>query len=345
MNVADFSFTLPEHLIAQYPPANRGDSRLLKVMTNRELEDAEFNSIVDEFRTGDLLVLNNTKVIPARLFGKKDTGGKLEILLERVTGEHSFLAQIRASKAPKIGQSISADEDDITKMTIVGRQGMFFEVEIQQEGSLFDWFERVGHMPLPPYIERLDDQDDADRYQTVFAEHKGAVAAPTAGLHYSDELLDEIKAKGVAVETITLHVGAGTYQPVKVDSVDDHEMHSEYIEVSQGVCDAVNATKARGGRVIAVGTTVVRSLESAAQAAVGDLIKPFYGDTKIFIFPGFKFKIVDLLQTNFHLSESTLLMLVSAFVGQDRIMQSYQHAIQNEYRFFSYGDAMLLERN
>ena len=345
MNVADFSFTLPEHLIAQYPPANRGDSRLLKVMTNREFEDAEFNSIVDEFRTGDLLVLNNTKVIPARLFGKKDTGGKLEVLLERVTGEHSFLAQIRASKAPKIGQSISADEDDITKMTIVGRQGMFFEVEIQQEGSLFDWFERVGHMPLPPYIERSDDQDDADRYQTVFAEHKGAVAAPTAGLHYSDELLDEIKAKGVAVETITLHVGAGTYQPVKVDSVDDHEMHSEYIEVSQGVCDAVNATKARGGRVIAVGTTVVRSLESAAQAAVGDLIKPFYGDTKIFIFPGFKFKIVDLLQTNFHLSESTLLMLVSAFVGQDRIMQSYQHAIQNEYRFFSYGDAMLLERN
>lgn len=344
MNVSDFSFELPEHLIAQFPPANRGDSRLLKVMAHRAIEDADFNSIVDELREGDLLVLNNTKVIPARLYGKKDTGGKLEILLERVTGEHFFLAQIRCSKAPKVGQSIIADEDLATTMKVVGRQGMFFEVEIQQKGSLFDWFERVGHMPLPPYIERSDDQNDAERYQTVFAEQKGAVAAPTAGLHYSDSLLDKIKSKGVRVETITLHVGAGTYQPVKVDSVDDHEMHSEYIEVSQTVCDAINETKANGGRVIAVGTTVVRSLESAAQATKGELIEPFYGDTRIFIYPGFKFKVVDLLQTNFHLSESTLLMLVSAFSGKDNIMQAYQHAIKQEYRFFSYGDAMLLER-
>jgi S-adenosylmethionine:tRNA ribosyltransferase-isomerase len=344
MNVSDFSFELPEHLIAQFPPANRGDSRLLKVMAHRAIEDADFNSIVDELREGDLLVLNNTKVIPARLYGKKDTGGKLEILLERVTGEHSFLAQIRCSKAPKVGQKIIADEDVVTAMNVVGRQGMFFEVEIRQKGSLFDWFERVGHMPLPPYIERSDDQNDAERYQTVFAEQKGAVAAPTAGLHYSDELLDKIRDKGVRVETITLHVGAGTYQPVKVDSVDDHEMHSEYIEVSQTVCDAINDTKATGGRVIAVGTTVVRSLESAAQAAKAELIEPFYGDTKIFIYPGFKFKVVDLLQTNFHLSESTLLMLVSAFSGKENIMQAYQHAISHEYRFFSYGDAMLLER-
>lgn len=344
MNVSDFSFELPEQLIAQFPPEIRGDSRLLKVMAKRNFEDSEFNSIVEEFRSGDLLVLNNTKVIPARLYGKKDTGGKLEILLERVTGEHSFLAQIRASKAPRIGQSINSDEDELTAMSIVGRQGMFFEVEIQQQGSLFDWFERVGHMPLPPYIERSDDQNDAERYQTVFAEEKGAVAAPTAGLHYSDELLDAIKAKGVRVETITLHVGAGTYQPVKVDSVDDHEMHSEYIEVPQSVCDAIIQTKQQGGRVIAVGTTVVRSLESAAQAAQEDLITPFYGDTKIFIYPGFKFKVVDLLQTNFHLSESTLLMLVSAFAGKERIRQAYQHAIEQEYRFFSYGDAMLLER-
>ena len=344
MNVSDFSFELPEHLIAQFPPTNRGDSRLLKVMANCALEDADFNSIVDELHAGDLLVLNNTKVIPARLYGKKDTGGKLEILLERVTGEHSFLAQIRCSKAPKVGQKIIADEDVVTAMNVVGRQGMFFEVEIQQKGSLFDWFERVGHMPLPPYIERSDDPNDAERYQTVFAEQKGAVAAPTAGLHYSDELLDKIRDKGVRVETITLHVGAGTYQPVKVDSVDDHEMHSEYIEVSQTVCDAINDTKANGGRVIAVGTTVVRSLESAARAAKAELIKPFYGDTKIFIYPGFKFKVVDLLQTNFHLSESTLLMLVSAFSGKENIMQAYQHAIAQEYRFFSYGDAMLLER-
>lgn len=345
MNVSDFSFELPEHLIAQFPPVTRGDSRLLKVMAGRQLEDSDFNSIVDEFRSGDLLVLNNTKVIPARLFGKKDTGGKLEILLERVTGEHSFLAQIRCSKAPKVGQSISADEDEPTSMKVVGRKGMFFEVEIAQIGSLFDWFERVGHMPLPPYIERCDDQDDAERYQTVFAEHKGAVAAPTAGLHYSDALLDKIKAKGVRVENITLHVGAGTYQPVKVHSVDDHEMHSEYIEVPELVCEAIVSTKAQGGRIIAVGTTVVRSLESAAQASDKELIKPFFGDTKIFIYPGYEFKVVDLLQTNFHLSESTLLMLVSAFAGKNKIKQAYQHAIEKEYRFFSYGDAMLLERD
>lgn len=344
MNVSDFSFDLPEHLIAQFPPVHRGDSRLLKVMAGQPFSDTHFNAIVNEFRAGDLLVLNNTKVIPARLYGKKDTGGKLEILLERVTGEHSFLAQIRASKAPRIGQSISADEDSVTPMRVVGRQGMFFEVEIHQQGRLFDWFEQVGHMPLPPYIDRSDDPNDADRYQTVFAEHKGAVAAPTAGLHYSDALLDQIKAKGVKVETITLHVGAGTYQPVKVDSVNDHQMHSEYVEVPQAVCDAITSTNQQGGRVIAVGTTVVRSLESAAQAADDALIAPFYGDTDIFIYPGFKFKVVDLLQTNFHLSESTLLMLVSAFAGQERIMQAYQHAIKQEYRFFSYGDAMLLER-
>lgn len=344
MNVSDFSFELPEHLIAQFPPATRGDSRLLKVMTDRPFEDSDFNSIVDEFRSEDLLILNNTKVIPARLFGKKDTGGKLEILLERVTGEHSFLAQIRCSKAPKVGQSISADEDESTSMKVIGRKGVFFEVEIAQTGSVFDWFERVGHMPLPPYIERSDDQNDAQRYQTVFAEQKGAVAAPTAGLHYSAALLEKIKAKGVRVETITLHVGAGTYQPVKVDSVDDHQMHSEYIEVSELVCQAIHSTKTRGGRVIAVGTTVVRSLESAAQAAEDSLIEPFFGDTEIFIYPGYEFKIVDLLQTNFHLSESTLMMLVSAFAGKDRIKQAYQHAIEREYRFFSYGDAMLLER-
>ena len=344
MNVADFSFDLPERLIAQFPPANRGDSRLLKVMAGSAFEDSDFNSIIDEFRSGDLLVLNNTKVIPARLYGKKDTGGKLEILLERVTGEHTFLAQIKASKAPRIGQSISANEDSATPMKVVGREGLFFQVEIQQQGSLFDWFEQVGHMPLPPYIERSDNQDDAERYQTVFAEHKGAVAAPTAGLHYSDALLDSIKAKGVKVATITLHVGAGTYQPVKVDSVDDHQMHSEYIEVPQSVCDSITTTKQQGGRIIAVGTTVVRSLESAAQASQNDIIKPFYGDTNIFIYPGFKFKVVDLLQTNFHLSESTLLMLVSAFAGQQKIKQAYQHAIQQDYRFFSYGDAMLLER-
>jgi len=345
MNVSDFSFDLPSELIAQFPPDKRSDSRLLKVMQGHELEDTTFAAIIDEFKAGDLLVLNNTKVVPARVFAKKDTGGKLEILLERVTGEHTFLAQMRASKSPKIGQYIVADEDQDIRLKVIGRQDMFFEVEINQTGSLFDWFEKVGHMPLPPYIERADEKNDVNRYQTVFAQEQGAVAAPTAGLHYDDELLEKIKAKGVRIETITLHVGAGTYQPVRVEKINDHQMHSEYIEVPQSVCDAIKQTKQNNGRVIAVGTTVVRSLESAAlESSDVEIIEPFSGETAIFIYPGFKFKIVDLLQTNFHLSESTLLMLVSAFSGTQRIKAAYQHAIKNEYRFFSYGDAMLLDR-
>lgn len=345
MNVSDFSYDLPERLIAQFPTDQRVDSRLLKVMRDRELEESRFASIVNEFREGDLLVLNNTKVIPARVFGKKDTGGKLEILLERVLDETTVLAQIRCSKAPKIGQNLVIDEDLDAKVVVTAREGQFFELSITQGKSLFDWFERVGHMPLPPYIERSDNPDDGQRYQTVFAKQQGAVAAPTAGLHYDDALLEKIRSKGVHIETVTLHVGAGTYQPVRVDNVDEHEMHSEYIEVSQQVCDAVRDTKANGGRVIAVGTTVVRSLETAAKESKGDIIQPFNGDTKIFIYPGFEFKVVDLLQTNFHLSESTLLMLVSAFAGYERIMSAYRYAIENEFRFFSYGDAMLLERD
>ncbi len=345
MNVSDFSYDLPERLIAQFPTDQRVDSRLLKVMRDRALEESRFASIVNEFREGDLLVLNNTKVIPARVFGKKDTGGKLEILLERVLDETTVLAQIRCSKAPKIGQNLVIDEDLDAKVVVTAREGQFFELSITQGKSLFDWFERVGHMPLPPYIERSDNSDDGQRYQTVFAKQQGAVAAPTAGLHYDDALLEKIRSKGVHIETVTLHVGAGTYQPVRVDNVDEHEMHSEYIEVSQQVCDAVRDTKANGGRVIAVGTTVVRSLETAAKESKGDIIQPFNGDTKIFIYPGFEFKVVDLLQTNFHLSESTLLMLVSAFAGYERIMSAYRYAIENEFRFFSYGDAMLLERD
>jgi S-adenosylmethionine:tRNA ribosyltransferase-isomerase len=350
MNVSDFSYQLPDELIAQFPPEKRSDSRLLKVMQKRALEEGVFASIVDELRAGDLLVLNDTKVIPARVFAKKDSGGKVEILLERVTGEHSFLAQMRASRSPKVGQQIIADEDTTVQIVISGRQGQFFELEIDQQGSLFDWFERVGHMPLPPYIDRADNSADSDRYQTVFADQQGAVAAPTAGLHYDDELLECIRLAGVHIETITLHVGAGTYQPVRVDNVDDHQMHSETIEVSQTVCDAINQTKLNGGRVIAVGTTVVRSLETAAKECADRLldnqvIQPFSGDTEIFIYPGFEFKVVDMLQTNFHLSESTLLMLVSAFAGYDRIMSAYQYAIDQQFRFFSYGDAMLLERS
>ena len=346
MNVADFTYDLPDELIAQYPPEKRGASRLLKVHQNQPLQDAQFADLLDELHAGDVMVLNNTKVVPARMFGQKESGGRIEVLLERVTGENTLLAQIRASRAPKPGQQLLIDGDDQVRLTVLGRQDTFFELQVNGlQTSLFDWLEQVGHMPLPPYIERADEHADQDRYQTVFAEQKGAVAAPTAGLHYDDALLAAIRDKGVDIVTITLHVGAGTYQPVRVDSVEEHVMHSEYIEVSDAACKAVIAAKQRGGRVLAVGTTVVRSLETAARAAGDDaLIAPFTGDTDIFIYPGFKFKVVDMLQTNFHLPESTLLMLVSAFAGTETIRSAYQHAIAQKYRFFSYGDAMLLER-
>lgn len=346
MNVSDFSFELPEELIAQFPPANRTDSRLLKVLGKEQLVDALFPSIIDELNAGDLIVLNNTKVLPARMFGKKDTGGRIEVLLERVTGEREFIAQIRASKSPKIGQTLEIDGDASSRLVVTGRQGMFFVVTADIDGGagLFDWLQRVGHMPLPPYIERSDNTDDQDRYQTVFAERLGAVAAPTAGLHYDEGLIDALKAKGIQFATVTLHVGAGTYQPVKVDTVEEHQMHSEYIEVGSEVCELIKRTKSNGGRVMAVGTTVIRSLESAAQKSTAELIEPYSGETDIFIYPGYEFKVVDLLQTNFHLPESTLLMLVSAFSGYERIKNAYAHAISQKYRFFSYGDAMLLSR-
>jgi len=325
MNVSDFHYDLPDHLIAQYPPKKRTASRLLGVLNQPSFIDGSISDIVGYLQPGDVLILNNTKVIPARLYGQKETGGRIEVLLERIINNHQFIAQIKASKAPKVGQSLQIDGDKGVCLTVVGRQDSFFIVESNQAGSLFEWFEKVGHMPLPPYIDRGDEQADIDRYQTVFAEQQGAVAAPTAGLHYDDELLERIRQKGVRIETITLHVGAGTYQPVRVDSIEEHVMHSEYVDVSQTVCDAI--------------------IDAAARAAEDELIEPFIGDTDIFIFPGFKFQVVDLLQTNFHLPESTLLMLVSAFAGYEKIMQAYQHAIKEQYRFFSYGDAMLLEKS
>ncbi len=346
MKVSDFHFDLPDELIAQYPPAHRTDSRLLKVPPQGNFVDAQFPSIVDELEAGDLLVLNNTKVLPARLFGRKESGGKIEILLERITSEREFIAQIRASRAPKVGQLLLVDGDETARLEVIGRQGMFFVVSanIIANDSLFSWLESVGHMPLPPYIDRADQIDDQTRYQTVFAEQPGAVAAPTAGLHYDDALLERLSDKGVKTATVTLHVGAGTYQPVRVDTIAEHQMHSEYIEVDQAVCDAILTTRSDGKRVLAVGTTVVRSLESAAAKATKQLIEPYSGETDIFIYPGYDFRVVDLLQTNFHLPESTLLMLVSAFSGYQRVMQAYKHAIEQRYRFFSYGDAMLLEK-
>ncbi|MBX2847133.1 MAG: tRNA preQ1(34) S-adenosylmethionine ribosyltransferase-isomerase QueA [Acidiferrobacterales bacterium] len=344
MKVADFDYHLPAELIAQFPLEKRTDSRLLHVQNDGKLIDRRVDDVLDQFNAGDLLVLNNTKVIPARLFGQKDSGGRIEILLERIVSETQFLAQIRASRSPKNGQTLLIDGDESVSLTMLERQHAFFLIELNQKVDIFDWLQRVGHIPLPPYIERADQVEDVDRYQTVFAQKQGAVAAPTAGLHYDEKLLKQLQDRGVKVEMLTLHVGAGTYQPVRCEQIDQHVMHSEWLEVSQSVCDAIIDTKLSGKRVIAVGTTVVRSLETAAQAAKEHLIEPYRGETDIFIFPGFKYKVVDLLQTNFHLPQSTLMMLVSAFAGYDSIMQAYRYAVDQKYRFFSYGDSMLLEK-
>jgi len=350
MRVADFSFNLPEHLIARYPKAERTASRLMSLEGNSgELQDLNFTDIVDKLFPGDLLVFNNTRVIPARMFGQKSSGGKIEVLVERVLDDKRFLAHIRASKSPKVGAELLLENS--VNATMLGRQGALFELEIQGDKNILQVLEDIGHMPLPPYIDRPDEDSDKERYQTVYNEKPGAVAAPTAGLHFDDDLMAKIKAKGVNFAFVTLHVGAGTFQPVKVDEIKDHIMHAEYVEVPKDVVEQIKQTKANGGRIIAVGTTSVRSLESAAKAStkkgkpfsVEDL-QEFYADTDIFITPGYQFKLIDGLLTNFHLSESTLLMLVSAFAGYDNIMRAYQHAIEQEYRFFSYGDAMFLTK-
>lgn len=345
MRVADFSFELPEELIARYPKANRSASRLMTLNGNSgERKDESFTDLINHLEAGDLLVFNNTRVIPARMFGQKDSGGKLEVLVERLLDEHRVLAHIRCSKSPKPGSEILLEGK--VKATMVARHDALFELEFHGEQSVLSILDDVGHMPLPPYIDRPDEDSDRERYQTVYNEKPGAVAAPTAGLHFDDALMAQLKAKGVDFAFVTLHVGAGTFQPVKVDEVADHVMHAEYVEVPASVVTQIEQTKANGKRVFAVGTTSVRSLESAAKVAKeeGRPFSEFYGDTDIFITPGYEFQIVDALITNFHLSESTLLMLVSAFSGYENIMAAYQHAVEQEYRFFSYGDAMLLTK-
>lgn len=345
MRVADFSFELPEELIARYPKANRSASRLMTLNGNSgERKDESFTDLINHLEAGDLLVFNNTRVIPARMFGQKNSGGKLEVLVERLLDEHRVLAHIRCSKSPKPGSEILLEGK--VKATMVARHDALFELEFHGEQSVLSILDDVGHMPLPPYIDRPDEDSDRERYQTVYNEKPGAVAAPTAGLHFDDALMAQLKAKGVDFAFVTLHVGAGTFQPVKVDEVADHIMHAEYVEVPASVVTQIEQTKANGKRVIAVGTTSVRSLESAAKVAKeeGRPFSEFYGDTDIFITPGYEFQIVDALITNFHLSESTLLMLVSAFSGYENIMAAYQHAVEQEYRFFSYGDAMLLTK-
>ncbi|REL31862.1 tRNA preQ1(34) S-adenosylmethionine ribosyltransferase-isomerase QueA [Thalassotalea euphylliae] len=345
MRVSDFAFDLPEELIARYPKQDRTASRLMTVEgSSGDITDGTFVDVLAQLNDGDLLIFNNTRVIPARMFGKKASGGKLEVLVERVLDEHRVLAHIRCSKSPKPGTEIILEES--VSATMVARHDALFELAFEGEEKVLDILERIGHMPLPPYIDRPDEDSDRERYQTVYNEKPGAVAAPTAGLHFDDDLLAKIQAKGVDLAFVTLHVGAGTFQPVKVEEIADHVMHAEYVEVSEDVVAKIEQTKANGGRVVAVGTTSMRSLESAAKAAdeQGKLIAPFYQDTDIFITPGFNFKVVDALITNFHLSESTLLMLVSAFTGYDNMMRAYQHAVEEKYRFFSYGDAMFLTR-
>ena len=345
MRVADFSFDLPEHLIARYPKADRTSSRLMTLNGDSgQIVHQQFTDIIDQLSEGDLLVFNNTRVIPARMFGQKASGGKLEVLVERMLDEHRLLAHIRASKSPKPGTEIILEGK--VKATMVARHDALFELEVHSDKPVLDVLEDIGHMPLPPYIDRPDEDSDRERYQTVYNEKPGAVAAPTAGLHFDDEILAKIKAKGVNLAFITLHVGAGTFQPVRVEEISEHVMHAEYAELSPEVAEQIAQTKAAGNRVVAVGTTSMRTLESAAKAAAeqGQLIAPFYQDTDIFITPGYDFKVVDALVTNFHLSESTLLMLVSAFAGYDNIMTAYQQAVENEYRFFSYGDAMFLTK-
>lgn len=347
MQVSDFNFELPDALIARYPQPNRTASRLLHLNGNSgELVHRQFNDLLSLVEPGDLMVFNNTRVIPARVFGRKASGGKIEILVERILDEHKILAHVRSSKSPKPGAELFLGEDDQFTAQMVARHDALFEIHVAEHINVLDMLNQIGHMPLPPYIDRPDEDSDKERYQTVYNQKPGAVAAPTAGLHFDEALLAALKEKGVQTAFVTLHVGAGTFQPVRVEKLEDHVMHAEYAEVSQQVVDAVNQTKAAGKRVIAVGTTSVRSLESAAQAAKANNteLAPFFADTKIFIYPGYEWQLVDALVTNFHLPESTLIMLVSSFAGYQNTMAAYEVAVQNEYRFFSYGDAMFINR-
>lgn len=343
MRVADFSFQLPETLIAHYPQAERSGCRLLSLDgPTGALAHGTFTDLLDKLNLGDLLVFNNTRVIPARLFGRKASGGKIEVLVERMLDDKRILAHIRASKAPKPGAELLLGDDENVHAIMVARHDALFEVEFNDARSVLDILNSIGHMPLPPYIDRPDEESDRELYQTVYSEKPGAVAAPTAGLHFDEPLLEKLRLKGVEMAFVTLHVGAGTFQPVRVDSIEEHIMHAEYAEVPQPVVDAVLACKARGNKVVAVGTTSVRSLESAAQAAIDNIIAPFFGDTRIFIYPGYQYRVIDALVTNFHLPESTLIMLVSAFAGYQNTMRAYHEAVKAEYRFFSYGDAMYI---
>ena len=341
MKKSDFYYDLPDELIAQQPLFERSASRLLCLDKETDaIEDRQFSDLLALLHKDDLLVLNNTKVIPARLFGHKQSGGKVEILIERVLNDREVLAHMRSSKSPKAGALIELDAG--FQCLVLGRVDDLFHLKFQGDEALEDILQCIGHMPLPPYIERADDKNDQTRYQTVFAKQSGAVAAPTAGLHFDTAMIAKIQVKGVAIAFVTLHVASGTFRPVKVENLQEHVMHKEYFEVPEQTVEAVAQAKKRGGRVIAIGTTAMRSLESASR---NGRLESERGDTDLFITPGYQFKTVDAMLTNFHLPESTLLMLVSAFAGYERIKKVYQHAIAEKYRFFSYGDAMFIQRH
>lgn len=339
MRRADFFYELPDSLIAQHPPPHRSDARLLCLDgSSGELRDRQFAELADLLQPDDLLVFNRSKVIPARLFGRRSTGGRVELLIERVLSAHRVLAQMRISKKPKAGQVI--DLDGGARATLLERSGDLWVLEFDQ--AVAGYLDEYGHVPLPPYISRADNLDDKSRYQTVYADRPGAVAAPTAGLHFDEQMLARLSQRGIATTFVTLHVGAGTFQPVRSDDLTLHDMHSEQMIIDQQTCDDIAAARARGGRVIAVGTTSVRTLESAVDSS--GRLQPGDKLTNLFITPGFRFQVVDAMITNFHLPQSTLLMLISAFAGHRQTMEAYMHAVRLSYRFFSYGDAMFITR-
>ncbi len=347
MNVEDFQFELPERLIAQRPLAERSASRLLHMnRTSGELVDRLFRDLPDLLRPGDLLVFNNTRVIPARLYARKPSGGQVEILIERLIDAGRAVVQMKVNRKPAIGDELLVSSSDgrseqrLARLRIEGREEGFWTLGVESGPNWSELLETVGHMPLPPYIQRADEEADRERYQTVYGQVPGAVAAPTAGLHFDEQVLAALDRRGIGKAWCTLHVGAGTFQPVRSDRLEDHQMHAEWLEVSPELVAAVERTRAEGGRVVAVGTTTIRCLETAA---AGGRLEAFTGDSRLFIYPGYEFRVVDALITNFHLPGSTLIMLVSALASREAILAAYRHAVEQEYRFFSYGDAMLIE--
>lgn len=339
MRTSDFDFNLPPDLIAQFPAANRRDSRLLALDGNSgRLEDRMFADLPAMVRPGDLLIFNDTRVIKARLHGTKASGGKIEVLIERILDEHQALAHVRASKTPKAGSTLLIEGIPVT---VLSKQGDLYLLQFDTGLGISALLDRYGTLPLPPYIDHTAGNMDEERYQTVFARRPGAIAAPTAGLHFDTDMLEKLKAQGVSIGYITLHVGAGTFQPVRTEEIAEHKMHSELYTIPQETIELIAATRAQGGKVTAVGTTVLRALESAAGSAQ---LTAGTSETSIFITPGYRFKVIERLLTNFHLPRSTLLMLISAFGGIENIRHAYEHAVNQKYRFFSYGDAMLIER-